>query len=656
MHQSRASGKTLLSPVPNLARNVFIVGPFVLFKLEERTWSSAIHLLASLQEVGICRISTGASIEVPIVEEINTMNSQQGRPSANGYNHRRVDTVTGSRMDSKMQSRKSAFPSFGSSNGIKAGRVTSPSRDRLTYVLTCLVGHRVEVHVKNGSIISGIFHATNADKDFEIVLKMAQVVNDGSVREQKSVHDTIKTPQPMIIPARELVQVLAKDVSLSSDEFTSGHAREKRKDLMIDSVISHSHHMEMERQLAPWMPDEDDPDCPELDNIFDGTLDRNWDQFETNETLFGVKSTFNEELYTTKLERGPQMKELERAASRIAREIEGEETHDFHLAEERGFYSHDDFGLDEESKYSAVRREANDSGFREKKKSGNEAQASYVETQATSSSVDEEMDLHFLADKDLGLSSVNHNTELMSNSISWSSPSLDVDIRLDANQIKDQVGKECMAIQESQASDDKHLSTESEGLSLSATLSDPSSCNQGNIITEPSDSPVLGKLPAASKPIDPPIQLGGSAEHACADSALSHPCLSPSSSCGSLSSDKSTLNPNAKEFKLNPNAKSFTPLSSMRLHTAVSDGSIYYPSNATAVPHMHGLPIGVGVGPSFGHQPVLYNPQAAPMQSSQAYVHPSGPMYGQQMIVGQPPQFYYVQSYPPEMPQKGRKF
>ena len=54
----------------------------------------------------------------------------------------------------------------GSSNGIKAGRVTSPSRDRLTYVLTCLVGHRVEVHVKNGSIISGIFHATNADKDF----------------------------------------------------------------------------------------------------------------------------------------------------------------------------------------------------------------------------------------------------------------------------------------------------------------------------------------------------------------------------------------------------------------------------------------------------------------------------------------------------------
>lgn len=42
---------------------------------------------------------------------------------------------------------------------------------------------------------------------------------------------------------------------------------------------------------------------------------RGWDQFEANATLFGVKSTFDEELYTTKLERGPQMRDLEREAS-----------------------------------------------------------------------------------------------------------------------------------------------------------------------------------------------------------------------------------------------------------------------------------------------------------------------------------------------------
>ena len=52
-------------------------------------------------------------------------------------------------------------------------------------------------------------------------------------------------------------------------------------------------------------------------------ISRNWDQFEINKTLFGVESTFDEELYTTKLERGPQMRERERDAWRIVREIEG---------------------------------------------------------------------------------------------------------------------------------------------------------------------------------------------------------------------------------------------------------------------------------------------------------------------------------------------
>lgn len=62
---------------------------------------------------------------------------------------------------------------------------------------------------------------------------------------------------------------------------------------------------------------------------------RGWDQFQANAALFGVTSTFNEDLYTTKLERGPQTRELEREAMRIAKEIEGEDTLDLHLAEVR---------------------------------------------------------------------------------------------------------------------------------------------------------------------------------------------------------------------------------------------------------------------------------------------------------------------------------
>jgi len=48
----------------------------------------------------------------------------------------------------------------------KDGSNESCSHDRLIYVTTCLIGQQVEVQVKNGSMYSGIFHATNVDNDF----------------------------------------------------------------------------------------------------------------------------------------------------------------------------------------------------------------------------------------------------------------------------------------------------------------------------------------------------------------------------------------------------------------------------------------------------------------------------------------------------------
>lgn len=61
---------------------------------------------------------------------------------------------------------------------------------------------------------------------------------------------------------------------LSVDAFANGNARDKLQDLMIDSAISQSHHVEVGRELKPWTPDKDDPECPELEDIFDGTWNR----------------------------------------------------------------------------------------------------------------------------------------------------------------------------------------------------------------------------------------------------------------------------------------------------------------------------------------------------------------------------------------------
>lgn len=49
---------------------------------------------------------------------------------------------------------------------------------------------------------------------------------------------------------------------------------EKPQEIMIDSSISQSRQVEVERELEPWVPDEDVPHCPELENIFNGSWNR----------------------------------------------------------------------------------------------------------------------------------------------------------------------------------------------------------------------------------------------------------------------------------------------------------------------------------------------------------------------------------------------
>eukprot|EP00249_Psilotum_nudum_P015390 c25304_g2_i1 orf=1-2427(-) len=242
------------------------------------------------------------------------------------------------------------------------GGLDRPLHDRLLFMTACLIGHPVEVQVKNGSIYAGIFHTANAEKDYGIVLKMARLTKDGFVKEGKSetLKDaTRKAPvKTLIIHAKDLVQIIAKDVPLSGDSLLNGHSRENRTDILTDANLSQSRHLELERELKPWTPDKDDPKDLGLDSTFQNTWNRNWDQFETNKALFGVESTFDEEIYTTKLERGPQMRELEREAWRIAREIEGETTTNFHLAEERGSRLPEGLeAVDEESRYSSVIRQ-----------------------------------------------------------------------------------------------------------------------------------------------------------------------------------------------------------------------------------------------------------------------------------------------------------
>lgn len=104
-----------------------------------------------------------------------------------------------------------------------------------------------------------------------------------------------------------------------------------------------------ERELQRWVVDDESPQLTLEDSSND-----TWDQFKVNQEKFGVESTYDEHLYTTRIDRTVEdyHKRLERA-ERLAREIEGQSTSDRHVMEERGVQV-DDSGMDEEDKYSGV--------------------------------------------------------------------------------------------------------------------------------------------------------------------------------------------------------------------------------------------------------------------------------------------------------------
>lgn len=82
-----------------------------------------------------------------------------------------------------------------------------------------------------------------------------------------------------------------------------------------------------------------------------GTIGK-WDQFRANEQLFDVKASFNENLYTTELDKSRMDAKKIEEAERLAREIEGSAATNIHVAEERGQAVQGDY--DEEDLYSGV--------------------------------------------------------------------------------------------------------------------------------------------------------------------------------------------------------------------------------------------------------------------------------------------------------------
>ncbi|KAI9095501.1 hypothetical protein DFS34DRAFT_662196 [Phlyctochytrium arcticum] len=211
-------------------------------------------------------------------------------------------------------------------------------RSRVFFALSNLIGTKVQVTVRNGLVYEGIFSSTNEGSDLGVLLRMAHI------KDSPSKSTIIKCL--MILP-KDVCSITAKAL-----DSTAATRLSSDREVQIDSTIAGRSGTQREKPLQKWSSEDGFPILSGLDDLKAPT--DSWDQFATNEKLFGVTTDFDEHLYTTKVDRSdPTFKQRELEAIRLAKEIEKNSAGNVQHQDLRGSSSK----MDEEERYSAVIRQ-----------------------------------------------------------------------------------------------------------------------------------------------------------------------------------------------------------------------------------------------------------------------------------------------------------
>ncbi|KAI9657549.1 MAG: hypothetical protein M1831_004165 [Alyxoria varia] len=221
------------------------------------------------------------------------------------------------------------------------------AHDRLLFLMANFVGNQATVTAKNGDRFSGIFSGVSLESsESRYVLKMVRKLpnfSDDQANGTTEASDLIGNgdDHAMTFSTSDVADLSAENISIdkASSKLTNG-ASSFRTDTDISGNMSFR-----ERDLTPWQPSTSD----DVDLTLSGRGNTAWDQFETNERLYGVTTDYDENLYTTSIDRShPSYKDRAAAADRKAREIEVAAGHSHaHAAETED-------GTNEEERYDTV--------------------------------------------------------------------------------------------------------------------------------------------------------------------------------------------------------------------------------------------------------------------------------------------------------------
>lgn len=216
--------------------------------------------------------------------------------------------------------------------------------------LQSVTGLEVEARLVDNRVYKGVLYTATPfeGKKHEIALKAARKLDQSGRVIQD---DNVAIGSTVLISFNDL-----QYLTVSKDKLA---VNEGAKDLETDSMLSRRTNIadlegrDLQSIDNSWLAPET---STTLDNEIDGKWGLgSWDQFEANKRLYDVQDTFDENLYTKKLDKSQLTKEQQARADRMAYQIERGVTSNPHLAEERGQIVDDT--ADEEDRYSGVLRQ-----------------------------------------------------------------------------------------------------------------------------------------------------------------------------------------------------------------------------------------------------------------------------------------------------------
>ena len=208
------------------------------------------------------------------------------------------------------------------------------------------IGEKIHIDLISGDVIEGLLYSIDPINNEYLLINNPRRLS--------------RTGVPLFLK-ESLLKIYFKEI-LSINYLINNNIPQEKNDyknntFKVDSQISKKNmNKTKEEKLVKYEIKPEDKNNKYINQTLEDEEDTNWDQFELNKKVYNVISTYDENLYTTKLDKNKITEEDKKFADKIYNEImkTNKDEKNVHILEERGVLQQKDNDMDEEDKYSSV--------------------------------------------------------------------------------------------------------------------------------------------------------------------------------------------------------------------------------------------------------------------------------------------------------------